>query len=623
MSLLKLSTFRFTRVAFFLMIIVWFALGQGCAYYNTFYNTKKHFSAGERARSKTAEGQNVNTQDYKKCLETGSKLLELYPNSRWIDDCLLLMGKSYYWTNEYPRAQRKFEELVTNFPRSKHVPEARLWLAETLVKMGRGQDALVILEQLLATPKAKAFFAQGSFLAGNIHFDAERYADAADAYREAAQKFKDRDRRAESFYMLGRSLFMRKEYEKAKTAFDEIARLNPPRDLTYLGLVESGRCMAELGDTQGALELLDRLRRDIRFQDYSSEIDLTLAKIAAEKGDYDEAIHLYKQYLEENPNGEGKGEAYFRLGMIRRNHRRNLSAAAAYFDSSGSAGSGALADSAKIEAKILKRGLGYIHDMDAFETWIHYADSLLQIYPPISQETSLEPAPEPADSATEESPLIAEDTLVGFSVVSFEDSMLVDSSADAEEQLSEQLSMILLEDSSRKDTSSIIEEGLLLELSADSIVTDSTRVREIVPTDSSVTENDTITRTSSEPKLDFTMEEFWETKADLQKILFCIGEFYWYDLNDIDTAFIFFERAVRDTFDKETQWRSNLVLAELSKQRGADDTAIQPYYEAIMNLDGVPLEVENHARDELGLPQKAMPRDTLRERFLQLEKCVY
>ncbi|MBU1937332.1 tetratricopeptide repeat protein, partial [bacterium] len=367
------------------MIIVWFALGQGCAYYNTFYNTKKHFSAGERARSKTAEGQNVNTQDYKKCLETGSKLLELYPNSRWIDDCLLLMGKSYYWTNEYPRAQRKFEELVTNFPRSKHVPEARLWLAETLVKMGRGQDALVILEQLLATPKAKAFFAQGSFLAGNIHFDAERYADAADAYREAAQKFKDRDRRAESFYMLGRSLFMRKEYEKAKTAFDEIARLNPPRDLTYLGLVESGRCMAELGDTQGALELLDRLRRDIRFQDYSSEIDLTLAKIAAEKGDYDEAIHLYKQYLEENPNGEGKGEAYFRLGMIRRNHRRNLSAAAAYFDSSGSAGSGALADSAKIEAKILKRGLGYIHDMDAFETWIHYADSLLQIYPPISQ----------------------------------------------------------------------------------------------------------------------------------------------------------------------------------------------------------------------------------------------
>ncbi|MBU1707724.1 hypothetical protein KKB28_07410, partial [bacterium] len=148
-------------------------------------------------------------------------------------------------------------------------------------------------------------------------------------------------------------------------------------------------------------------------------------------------------------------------------------------------------------------------------------------------------------------------------------------------------------------------------------------VREIVPTDSSVTENDTITRTSSEPKLDFTMEEFWETKADLQKILFCIGEFYWYDLNDIDTAFIFFERAVRDTFDKETQWRSNLVLAALSKQRGADDAAIRPYYEAIMTLDDIPLEVENRARHELELPQKPMPRDTLRERFLQLEKGVH
>ena len=283
MSLVKLPTFRITRAAFFFMITAWFALGQGCAYYNTFYNTKKYFHAAERARSRTAEGQTVNTQDYKKCIETGSKLLELYPKSRWVDDCLLLMGKSYYWSKEYPRAQRKFEELVTNFPGSKYVPEARLWLAETLVKMKREQEALSVLDKLLATPNAKAFFARGSFLAGDIHFDAEQYADAVDAYREATQKYRDREHRAESFYMLGRSLFMRKEYKDAKAAFDEIARLNPPRDLAYMGRVESGRCMAEAGDTQGALALLKHLRQDSRYQDLSSGIDLTLAKIAQKK----------------------------------------------------------------------------------------------------------------------------------------------------------------------------------------------------------------------------------------------------------------------------------------------------------------------------------------------------
>ena len=667
MSYSKLPTFRHARVAFFLMITVWFVLGQGCAYYNTFYNTKKHFTAGERARSRAAEGQNVNTQDYKKCIETGSKLLELYPNSRWIDDCLLLMGKSYYWSKEYPRAQRKFEELVTNFPGSKHVSEARLWLAETLVSMERGQEALAILDQLLATPKAKAFFAQGSFLAGDVHFDAERYTDAADAYREAAQKYRDRNRRAESFYMLGRSLFMRKEYEEAKIAFDQIARLNPPRDIAYMGLVESGRCMAELGDTQGALALLDRLRRDIRFQNFSSGIDLTLAKIAAGKDDYEEAIRVYKQYIDENPNGEGKGEAFFRLGMIYRNHRRNLSAAAAYFDSSSSAGSSALADSAAVEAKILNRGLGYIRDMNDFKTWIHYADSLLQIYPPPKEETLLELAPEPTDSIGEESPPIPEDTLSGLSIVSLEDSILTDSSAAeeqlsqrpsivsledssrkdtlsiveegllsklpvdsmladssaAEEQLSERPSIVSFEDSSRKDTLSILEEGLLSELPVDSMGADSMGLREELPVDSTIPESDSVSQTSPKPGLDFTLEEFWETQSDLQKILFCIGEFYWYDLNDIDTAFIFFERAERDTFDKETQWHSNLVLAELSKQRGADDAAIRPYYEAIMDLDGIPIEVENRARVVLGLPQKPLPRDTLRERFLQLEEGVH
>ena len=149
------------------------------------------------------------------------------------------------------------------------------------------------------------------------------------------------------------------------------------------------------------------------------------------------------------------------------------------------------------------------------------------------------------------------------------------------------------------------------------------KTREGLPADSSVSVSDTANQTSPRQGLDFTIEEFRETQGDLQKILFNIGEFYWYDLNDVDSAFIFFERAAQDTFDKETQWRSNLVLAELSKQRGADDAAVRPYYEAIMALDGIPLEVENHARDVLGLPQKPMPKDTLYERFLQLEKGVY
>ncbi|MBM3324244.1 MAG: tetratricopeptide repeat protein, partial [Calditrichaeota bacterium] len=352
--------------------------GQSCAYYNTFYNAKKYYETGERANRNRPTGQSRDVQNYKKCIETGSRLLELYPKSRWVDDCLLLMGKAYYRSGEFPRAQRKFEELLSNFPKSKLVPETRLWLAETLIEMKRPAEALSMLEQLRASPAAKAFWARASYRMGRIHFDAKRYGDAATAYQNASERFRERSDRADALFMYGRSLFLQNDFQAAKAVFERVPKLKPSRELIYLATVELGRCKAELGDTQGALELLHHLRGDIQFQSYSSGIELTLAKIASDQGDYEEATRTYQDYLQTNASDTGKAEAFFRLGVIYRDDYCDLHQAAAYFDSVPIAKSaGTLADSARAEAQKLRRGLSYLQKWLDAEAELQSMDSLL------------------------------------------------------------------------------------------------------------------------------------------------------------------------------------------------------------------------------------------------------
>jgi len=92
----------------FLMILI--LLLSGCAYFNTFYNAKRYYKKAyhETLRNRTNNLTSSEKTNYGKAIEKASKLLRLYPESNYVDDALLLMGKAYYFQREYHQALRKF-----------------------------------------------------------------------------------------------------------------------------------------------------------------------------------------------------------------------------------------------------------------------------------------------------------------------------------------------------------------------------------------------------------------------------------------------------------------------------------------------------------------------------------
>ena len=93
---------------------------SGCVYYNTFFLAKKNFKEAESARKEA--GQEIvkggASSKYQKTIEKASIILEFHPNSKYVDDALYLIGRSFYHQGQFSKAETKFRELLVTYPES-------------------------------------------------------------------------------------------------------------------------------------------------------------------------------------------------------------------------------------------------------------------------------------------------------------------------------------------------------------------------------------------------------------------------------------------------------------------------------------------------------------------------
>ncbi|MGE3062077.1 MAG: tetratricopeptide repeat protein [bacterium] len=128
-------------------LILLLAVLSSCAYFNTFYNARKYYEDGVRPLE---NGGIVNKSLLDRSIEKSSKILQFHSKSEYVDDALLLIGKSYMYTGEYTKAIRKFTELLDYFPNSKFSDETLFFMGKTYLLQGESEVAKTIFKQVVA-----------------------------------------------------------------------------------------------------------------------------------------------------------------------------------------------------------------------------------------------------------------------------------------------------------------------------------------------------------------------------------------------------------------------------------------------------------------------------------------
>ncbi len=296
--------------------LAFFVVFGGCVYYNTFFLAKKNYRLAERIRKK-AGGDTVPAEAkplYDKAIEKASKVLAYYPESKYVDDALFLLGMCFVRTGEYTKALRKFNELLANFPESEFADDARYWRSVCLYYGGKEELAVDSLNAIAREDPNRA--EEAAFMLGELAYQKGEYIEAKTAFLDFLDKFPKSSFAPRAHMRLGQIGWHFEEYRDAAEHLEKIREGELSREDYYSVRTLLARCFIKLGRLDEAEEILNDLLADESFVSHWGDVELLVGDVAYARGDTARAGGIWRRLVEKYPKTATAAWAYFRLGEM-------------------------------------------------------------------------------------------------------------------------------------------------------------------------------------------------------------------------------------------------------------------------------------------------------------------
>lgn len=335
-------------------------------YYNTFYNAKKSYKSGlnqVQNQPVTLDPDQIvrvhpqpapaGASDFRKAIEKGARLLRKFPESKWTDDALLLIGKSYYYQEEFYPALQKFEELYELTQDGKMKELAALWKGRTLLDLQQHTEAINYLRGVLSALSFRdrpSVMAELMVIMGEHHAMMEEWRESSEKIGEALPLLNPGRLKGRTYFLYGQALERQERFGEAYFGYSNVESNHPQYEYVYWANVKLAEVARKEGNLDKAISIYRSVRNDDKNFERRNYLDLEIGRTYEMKEDYSTALTIYKQILSNDQptaDREIQSRTYFRLGQIYSDTFSRFELAAAYFDSSSQTGSAADLESAE------------------------------------------------------------------------------------------------------------------------------------------------------------------------------------------------------------------------------------------------------------------------------------
>lgn len=337
-----------------LVLSVLLLIASGCSvwdnfttYFNLYFNTATLFEDAEleilsQKRDLFSNDPLVIPGNAKaslvKVVEKSSKLLQFYSTSAYVDEALMMLGKSFYYQNNYQKSNRKFEELLaTNIDDDELITEANLWMAKNSFELREITRALELIEQVRAKGIEEGYnlIIKESYVHEIKYRLREKdYTKAISLATEFAEVYNDDLIRAQIYYELGNLYTLIGEKENAITAYEKVFDYSPDFDLEVSTTIKYANALRNAGQTQKALEVFEDIRTKDKFSNSFNEIDFEIGKTLVELGEYNQALEQFRMVDTTYKNTPFSSASNFEMGELYRVKFLNYDSAGYYFSKS-------------------------------------------------------------------------------------------------------------------------------------------------------------------------------------------------------------------------------------------------------------------------------------------------
>jgi len=320
------------------------------AYYNTFYNAQRSFDKGveqvaERQQSDPVDmnryinlfltgdgGRSSGEGPFATAIEKSADVLREHPTSKWVDESLMLIGKSYYFQQNYVGAEQKFQEVQELGTELRD--EARFWLVRTLVSSNRLEEAEEVSTSVLGTDETNTWTARTWLARGESLVRQARWGDAAQALSTGLSGDLPRELAARAAFLLGQVRETLEDPSGAQSAYRRAVNASNEYELTYAAKLSAVRVQGLNGAPDAAIAELRTMERDDKNFERLAALQVLRGRLLDAAGRPYDAQVLLRDVLYGEPPAQStvRGRAHYAMGELYRDAYQNFSRAAAHFD---------------------------------------------------------------------------------------------------------------------------------------------------------------------------------------------------------------------------------------------------------------------------------------------------
>lgn len=243
---------------------------------------------------------------------------QTYPESIFQPQATFTIGDAYYNLEAYDSALVYYMRVLDEYPNSAVVPEALDAVRSTLDLMGRGREAVAVLDSFQARNPSRLPADSLNFRKASIILEQGEYAEAITHYRGLTKEYPESGLVPDALLQIGRAYEYMGRNDSALIAYVQVEQRFPESEAARNAMIEAAGLRLGAGSWSTAAADYERFIQRYPASDRINEARYGIATAALALGDTTRAMARLQDVLDA---GEGEEEDIFldqsRIAMAR------------------------------------------------------------------------------------------------------------------------------------------------------------------------------------------------------------------------------------------------------------------------------------------------------------------
>jgi tetratricopeptide (TPR) repeat protein len=218
---------------------------------------------------------------------------------KWIDDSFLMIGKAYFYKQEYFSARRTFNFIIQEYGYNEIKYTAMIWLALTYNQTGEFEKSEPLLNLITADVNKSIVPEDVVEILPQVYADLyirqEYYDRAVDFLVEAIYYKPKRDLKTRMMFILGQIFQQSGDFYRASEYYVKVIKRNPNYDMAFQARINLAKSYdVNSGDRQQITKILTKMLKDDKNKEYKDQIYYALADVAMRDRDTLMALKYFR-----------------------------------------------------------------------------------------------------------------------------------------------------------------------------------------------------------------------------------------------------------------------------------------------------------------------------------------